>query len=96
MSELFIIVFSEIFTFLVVMDTTDYDIKTYANLNDKTTYTTITHDHTDQFSNKITNELKDLSENGKITRQLYDKFFPGAAFVQNFMIYQNYISKAFL
>ena len=34
---------------LVVMDTTDYDTKIYAHLNDKTTYKIITRDHTDQF-----------------------------------------------
>ena len=78
------------------MDTKDYDTKIYANLNDKTTCNTITHDHTDQFANKIIKELKDLKQNGKITSQLYNKFFPEAAFVQNFMVYQNYISKAFL
>ena len=54
---------------LAVMDTTDYDTKIYGRLNDKTTYTTITHDHTDEFANKIINELKDLKQNGKITPQ---------------------------
>ena len=34
---------------LVVMDTKDYNTNIYANLNDKTTYKTITHDHTDQY-----------------------------------------------
>jgi len=34
---------------LVVMDAEDYNTKIYTNLNDKTTYKTITHDHTDQF-----------------------------------------------
>ena len=81
---------------LVVMDTKDYDTKIYAHLNDKTTYKTITHDHTDQFANKIIKELKDLKQNGKITPQSYNKFFPLGAFVQNFMVYQNYISKTFL
>ena len=35
------------------MDTIDYDTQIYAHLNDKTTYKTITHDHTDQFANTI-------------------------------------------
>ena len=57
------------------MDTKDYDTKIYAHLNDKTTYKTINHDHTDQFANKIIKELKDLKQNGKITPQLYNKLF---------------------
>ena len=65
---------------LVVMDTKDYDTKIYAHLNDKTTCKTITHDHTDQFSNKIIKELKDLKQNGKITLQLQYRFFPGGSF----------------
>ena len=43
---------------LVVMDTKDYDTKIYAHLNDKTTYKTMTQDHTDQFANKIIKVIK--------------------------------------
>ena len=48
---------------LVVMDTKDYDTKIYTHLNEKTTYKTITHDHTDQFANIIIKKLKDLKQN---------------------------------
>ena len=69
---------------LVVMDTTDYDTKIYSHLNDERTYRTTSHDHTDQFANKIINELKSLKQNGKITPQLYNKFFPRGSFCPKF------------
>ncbi|XP_065578057.1 uncharacterized protein LOC136038689 [Artemia franciscana] len=65
---------------LVVMNTTDYDNKIFSHLNDTITYQTITHDPTDQFTNNIINELKQLKQNGKITPQLYNKFFPRGSF----------------
>ncbi|XP_065583868.1 uncharacterized protein LOC136042864 [Artemia franciscana] len=62
------------------MNTTDYDNKIFSHLNDTITYQTITHDPTDQFTNNIINELKQLKQNGKITPQLYNKFFPRGSF----------------
>ena len=54
------------------------------------------HDHTDKFTNKIITELKNLKQNGNITPQLYNKFFPMVAFFQNSTVYRNNISKLFL
>ena len=62
------------------MNTTDYDNKILSHLNDTITYQTITHDPTDQFTNNFINELKQLKQNGKITPQLYNKFFPRGSF----------------
>ena len=69
---------------LVVMDTLDYDNKIYSHLNDTNTYTSMTHDHTDKFANKIITELKNLKQNGKITPQLYNKFLPRGSFCPKF------------
>jgi len=65
------------------MDTTGYDTKIYVHLNDKTTYTTISHDHTDQFANKPINNIK---QNGKFTPQLYNKFFPRGSFLSKILL----------
>jgi len=81
--------------FVIVMDTIDYGDKIYIHLNDKTTHKTTTHNHTDQLTKKIINELKNLKQNGKITSQLYSRFSPLAVFVQNFTVYRNYINKTF-
>ena len=69
---------------LVVMDTADYDNKIFSLLKDTSTYKPITHDPTDQFTNNIINELKQLKQNGKITPQLYNKFYPRGSFCPKF------------
>ena len=43
---------------LVVIGMPDYNTKIYLHLNDRTTYTAITHDNTDQFGNEIINEIE--------------------------------------
>ena len=68
--------------YVVFGNTTGYDTIIYAHINDKTTYATITKDHTDQFANKI--ELKDLKQNGKIAPHLCNKFFPRGSFCPKF------------
>ena len=66
------------------MDTADYDNKIFSLLKDTSTYKPITHDPTDQFTNNIINELKQLKQNGKITPQLYNKFYPRGSFCPKF------------
>ena len=79
----------------VVMNTPDYDNKIPSHLNDTITYKTVTHDPTDQFVNNIINELKQLKQNGKITPQLYNNFFPVVVSVPNSTVYQKYINRVF-
>jgi hypothetical protein len=66
------------------MDTLDYDNKIYSHLKEPNTHTSMTHDHTDKYANKIITELKNLKQNGIITPQLYNEFLPRGSFCPKF------------
>ena len=69
---------------LVVMDRTKYNNKAQKLLEDGGTYQEIRKDPTNKLKNKLTNLLKKIKAEGRITDQLYKKKDPTGAVAPKF------------
>ena len=60
----------------MIMDTQDYKQKVNLMLSDTKTYEILDRDPTDQYKRKLIAILKPIKEQGKLTKQEYDRLYP--------------------
>ena len=69
---------------MVVMDREDYSVKAQSLLADTNTYKTIIKDPTNKLKNKLSQTLKDIKNQGRLSDHSYRKVYPTSVVAPKF------------